>query len=77
MEAPKCKLCDKRHYGMCAKVANKIQNAAITKVVADVVTNPVKKSYEVPDEDEYQKFLKAKEWKKNYMRAYMRNRRAK
>lgn len=74
MDAPKCKICSKRHYNLCADVAKFAS-----------VDNPNETSLPVTEEEvvlpepgtgEYISWLKAREWKRNYQREYMRKRRA-
>jgi hypothetical protein len=65
MEAPKCKLCSERHYGMC-----KVQVAERPAVKTIPYIPPFTQNAELPMK------LKPKSDYNAYMREYMRKRRA-
>ena len=73
MEAPKCKLCGERHYGRCAAFETK--PAPVKKPPAEKPVEKTEPGKKKPGRKPSGAFNRA-EWRKTYMREYMRKRRA-
>jgi hypothetical protein len=69
MEAPKCKICHERHYGMCAKVPDKVIRDAVLHGTGISVVTPSQTKH-IPIENTKPKFDRTV-----YQRELMRKRR--
>ena len=81
MDAPRCRVCEKRHYGVCAQVntAPPKVNTEVNEVnevnEPDPVTSEVNAKVNVPDVNLTDYQGRDLEKRRGYMRDYMRKRR--